>query len=75
MKRMWIFVLIFVVGTITGFVVQYATSGGTDRARIAALEDQLKTRSDKLEKCTDDLINSLHTNLPSDSRPATSTPK
>ncbi|GAC1429360.1 MAG: hypothetical protein NVS1B11_14880 [Terriglobales bacterium] len=69
-KRMWIFVLVFVAGTITGFIAQYATFGGTDRARITALEEQLKSRNDKLERCTDDLINALHTNTPSDTKPA-----
>lgn len=60
MKKILIFVLIYILGGISGMVVQYQTSGATDRARIAALEDELKSRNDKLEKCTDALINSLH---------------
>ncbi|MGC2193722.1 MAG: hypothetical protein WA628_03535 [Terriglobales bacterium] len=63
MKRIVIFVLIFFLGGVSGIGVQNATSGAADRARIAALEGELKSRNDKLDKCTDALIN-LHTNVP-----------
>jgi len=63
MKRMFIFVLIFVLGGISGIGVYYTTSGAADRARIAALEAELKSKNDKIDKCTDALIN-LHTNTP-----------
>ena len=75
MKRIVTFVLIFVLGGISGIVVQYATSGATDRARIAALEDELKSRNDKLDKCTDALINGLHTNAPQTAPPIAASPK
>jgi len=73
MKKMLIFVLIYVVGGISGVVVQYRTSGATDRARIAALEDDLKSRNDKLDRCTDALINGLHVNVPQTAVPSTTT--
>lgn len=60
MKKALIFLLIYVLGGISGIVLQYQTSGASDRARIAALEDELKWRSDKLDRCTDALINGLH---------------
>jgi len=62
MKKIVTFLLVFVLGGIAGVVVQYQTSGASDRARIAALEDELKSRSDKLDRCTDALINGLHVN-------------
>jgi hypothetical protein len=74
MKRIAIFVLIFVLGGISGIVVQYATSGAADRARIAALEGELKSRNDKLDKCTDALIN-LQTSAPHATPPVEGSPK
>ncbi|MDP9160132.1 MAG: hypothetical protein M3O09_07875 [Acidobacteriota bacterium] len=75
MRQMWIYILVFVLGTITGIAVQYATSGGRDRNQIASLEDQLKLKNDKLEKCTDVLINGLHATMPASAQPATGNPK
>jgi len=64
MKRMMSFLLVFVLGGIAGIALQYWTSGAVNRARIAALEDELKSRNDKLDKCTDVLINGMHSNAP-----------
>jgi uncharacterized membrane protein (DUF106 family) len=75
MKRIMIFLLIFVLGIITGIVTQYATSGAGNRARIAALESELKSRNEKLERCTDALINGLHTNAPQTTPPISASPK
>jgi hypothetical protein len=72
---MWIYILVFVLGTISGITVEYATSGGRDRNQIASLEDQLKSKNDKLEKCADVLINGLHTTMPAGQQPATGNPK
>ena len=74
MKTMLAFVLIFVLGGISGMVLQYTTSGATDRGRIAALEGELKSRNDKLDKCTDALINGSHTNAPQ-TAPVAASPK
>ena len=75
MKQMWIYILVFVLGTISGIAVEYATSGGRDRNQIAALEDQLKLKNDKLEKCTDVIINGMHATMPADAKPANGNPK
>ena len=47
MKRIATFLLIFFLGSISGIGVQHVTSGAADRARIAALEAELKSRNDK----------------------------
>lgn len=75
MKRIAIFLLIFVLGGITGMVAQYATSGSANRARIAALENELKTRNEKLDRCTDALINGSRTNAPQTISPISASPK
>ncbi len=64
MKRFLILGLIYIVGCISGVIFRSATSGATDRRRIAVLENELKSRNDKLDKCTDALINNLHPNAP-----------
>lgn len=74
MKRILIFLLVFVLGGITGIVAQYATSGAANRARIAALENEL-TRNEKLDRCTDALINGSHTNAPQTIPPISASPK
>jgi hypothetical protein len=75
MKRIMIFLLVFVLGSITGIVTQNATSGAGNRAQIAELENELKSRNEKLERCTDALINGLHTNAPQTIPPISATPK
>lgn len=75
MKKMLMFVLIYVLGGISGVVLQYQTSGAADRARMAALEDELKSRNDKLDRCTDALINGLHQSGAAAAPPATAPPK
>jgi hypothetical protein len=56
MKAAAIYILVFLLGGLGGFVLHYSTSGASDRARIAALEDELKARNAKLDKCTDVLL-------------------
>lgn len=61
MKRLAILGLMYIIGGISGVIWHSVTSGAEDRSRIAALESELKSRNDKLDKCTDALINGLHT--------------
>jgi hypothetical protein len=62
MKRLMILGLVYIVGGISGVIFRAATSGAADRGQIAVLESELKSRNDKLDKCTDALINNLHQN-------------
>jgi tetrahydromethanopterin S-methyltransferase subunit B len=73
MKKLMILGLVYIVGGITGVIFSSATSGAADRSRIAVLENELKSRNDKLDKCTDALINSLHPNAPQTAAPPTAT--
>ena len=73
MKRLMILGLVYIVGGISGVIFHSATSGAADRGRIAVLENELKSRNDKLDKCTDALINSLHPNAPQTTAPPTAT--
>lgn len=75
MNKIVTFTLIFVLGVFLGIIVQYSTFGVTERSRIAALEGELKSRNDKLDKCTDALINGLHTNAPQTAPPIAASPK
>jgi len=60
MKRLIILGLVYIIGAISGVIFDSATSGAADRGRIAVLESELKARNDKLDKCTDALINPRH---------------
>jgi hypothetical protein len=73
MKRFIILGLVYVVGGISGVIFRSATSGAADRGRIAVLENELKSRNDKLDKCTDALINNLHPSAPQTAAPPTGT--
>jgi hypothetical protein len=73
MKRLMILGLVYIIGGISGVIFHSATSGAADRGRIATLESELKSRNDKLDKCTDALINGLHPNAPQTAAPATAT--
>ena len=76
MKRLMILGLVYIIGGISGVIFYSVTSGAADRGRIAVLESELNSRNDKLDKCTDALINSLHPNAPQTAPPATaSSPK
>ncbi|PYX67674.1 MAG: hypothetical protein DMG72_24900 [Acidobacteria bacterium] len=70
MKKILVFVVVFLLGFISG-VLYHHWMGGTDRVRISALETELKARNEKLDKCTDALIQGLHANTP----PSVTTPK
>ena len=71
MKRLAILGLVYIIGGISGVIFQSLTSGAEDRSRIAVLESELTSRNDKLDKCTDALINGLHPNAPQTAAPAT----
>jgi hypothetical protein len=73
MKRLLILGLVYLIGGSSGVIFCALTSGAADRGRIAALESELKSRNDKLDKCTDALINGLRPNAPSTPAPATAT--
>jgi len=60
MKRFAVFTVIYIVGLASGMTLQYLTTGAKERSRVAAVEQELKAKSDKLEKCTDVLIEKLH---------------
>jgi hypothetical protein len=65
--------LVYIIGGISGVIFYSITSGTADRARITMLESELKSRNDKLDKCTDALINGLHPNSPQTAPSATET--
>ena len=69
MKKLMILGFVYIIGGISGVIFHSATSGAADRGRIAALESELKSRSEKLDKCTDALINGLHPNAPQTAGP------
>ena len=71
MKKALVFVVVFLLGFISGVLYHHWTGGATDRARISALETELKARNEKLDKCTDALIQGLHATTP----PSVATPK
>ena len=64
---------VYVIGIISGVVFHSSTSGAADRGRIAVLESDLQSRNDKLDKCTDALINGLRPNAPQPAAPPTAT--
>jgi hypothetical protein len=57
-----ILALVYIIGGISGVIFHSITSGAVDRVRIAGLESDLKSRNDKLDRCTDALINGLRPN-------------
>jgi hypothetical protein len=73
MKRLAILGLVYIIGGISGVIFHTVTSGVEDRSRILVLESELKSRNDKLDKCTDALINGLHPIAPPTAAPATTT--
>ena len=60
MKRILTIVIIYALGVVSGLVYQHTTSGARERARTAAVESEMKVKNDKLEKCTDILIERFH---------------
>jgi tetrahydromethanopterin S-methyltransferase subunit B len=73
MKRLAILALVYIIGGVSGVIFHSVTSGAEDRARITVLESDLKSRNDKLDKCTDALINGLHPSAPQTAVPAAAT--
>ena len=70
MKRLVILGLVYIIGGISGVIFHTVTSGVQDRSRIAVLESELKSRNDKLDRCTDALINGMHPNAQPTAVPA-----
>ena len=60
MKKILTTVVIYALGVVSGLVYQHTTSGARERARTAAVESEIKLKNDKLEKCTDILIERFH---------------
>jgi len=73
MKRLAILGLVYVIGGISGVILHFVTSGAEDRGQVAMLESELESRHDKLDKCTEALINGLHQHVPQIAVPATTT--
>lgn len=73
MKKLAILVLVYIIGAGSGVIFHSVTSGAADQVRIALLESELKSRNDKLDKCTDALINGLHPTTPPAAAPANPT--
>jgi len=73
MKRLAILGLVYVIGGISGVILHIVTSGAEDRGQVAMLESELESRHDKLDKCTEALINGLHQHVPHIAVPATTT--
>jgi hypothetical protein len=59
-KRVLTVVIVYALGIVSGLVYQHTTSGARERARTAAVESEMKAKNDKLEKCTDILIDNYH---------------
>ena len=73
MKRILIWVVIYLLGAVSGVLYNFTTSGAKDRSRIVALENEVNAKNEKLDKCTSALIEGLRPNTPP---PATApTPK
>ena len=76
MRRIVILGLVYVIGVVSGVLYHSMTSGAEYRGRIAALEGELKARNDKLDRCTDALINGLRPNAaPAAAAAAATNPK
>lgn len=69
LKKLAILVLVYIIGAISGVIFHSMTSGAEERVRIMVLESELKSRNDKLDKCTDALINGLHSPAPQTAAP------
>jgi hypothetical protein len=74
MKKLAILVLVYIIGSVSGVIFHSMTSGAAAEVRIATLESELKSRSDKLDKCTDALINGLHPATPQTAVPQAAAP-
>jgi hypothetical protein len=69
-KKILTTVVIYALGVVSGLVYQHTTSGARERARTAAVESEIKLKNDKLEKCTDILIERFHV-TPTEKEPPT----
>lgn len=65
MRKILIWVVIYLLGAVSGVVYNFTTSGARDRSRIAVLEGELGMKNEKLDKCTSALIEGLRPNTPS----------
>jgi len=64
MKKLAIFVIIYVLGGISGITYYHFTGGASYRTRIVALQNELNAKNDKLDKCTTALIEGMHPTPP-----------
>jgi hypothetical protein len=64
MKKMLVWIVIYLAGAISGVIYNYTTNGAKDRSRIAALESEVNAQSEKLNKCANALIEGIHPNAP-----------
>lgn len=64
MKRILIWVVIYLLGAVSGVLYNLTTSGAKDRSRIVALENELSAKNEKLDKCTSSLIEQTRPNVP-----------
>jgi hypothetical protein len=74
-KRILTIVIVYALGVVSGVVYQHTTSGARERARTAAVESEMKVKSDKLEKCTDILIDKYHVTTSDKAPPTAATPQ
>ena len=64
MKRILFWVVIYLLGAVSGVLYNFTTSGAKDRSRIVALENELSAKNEKLDKCTSSLIEQTRPNAP-----------
>jgi hypothetical protein len=64
MKKILVWVVIYLVGAISGVIYNYTTSGARDRSRIRGLEAEINAQSEKLNKCTNALIEGIRPSTP-----------
>jgi hypothetical protein len=64
MRKILVWVVIYLVGAVSGVLYDYTSRGAKDRLRITALEAEVNARNEKLEKCTSALIEGMHPNTP-----------
>ncbi|HET7439766.1 MAG TPA: hypothetical protein VFJ47_00570 [Terriglobales bacterium] len=51
MKKLLLWVVIYLVGVVSGVVINWTTSGAKDRGRIAALESEVSGKTSEVGQC------------------------
>lgn len=67
MKKILVWIVIYLAGVISGIIYNYTTSGAKDRSRITALESEVNAQNEKLNKCANALIEGIRPNTPTPS--------